>query len=47
MLASALQAGATTIYTEDLQHNQFVAGTLLIFNPFLKVAMQDESVSIT
>jgi len=40
ILAAALQAGATVIYTEDLQHNQLIAGTLRIVNPFLNLAMQ-------
>lgn len=40
ILAGALQAGATTLYTEDLQHNQLVGGTLRIVNPFLLLAMQ-------
>jgi predicted nucleic acid-binding protein len=38
MLAAALQAGANTLYTEDLQHWQLVHGTLRIVNPFLDVA---------
>jgi len=42
ILAGALQAGASVIYTEDLQHNQLINGTLRIINPFLNVAMQDE-----
>ena len=37
MLAAALQAGADTLYTEDLQHWQFVRGVLRIVNPFLEV----------
>lgn len=40
ILAGALQAGATTLYTEDLQHNQLIGGTLRIVNPFLMLAMQ-------
>ena len=35
--AAALQAGAGTLYTEDLQHWQLVRGTLRIVNPFLEV----------
>ena len=35
MLAAALQAGADTLYTEDLQHWQLVRGKLRIVNPFL------------
>ena len=38
MLAGALQSGAEVIYTEDLQHNQLVRGTLRIVNPFLPMA---------
>ena len=37
MLAAALQAGAGTLYTEDLQHWQLVRGTLRVVNPFLEV----------
>ena len=38
VIAAALQAGADVLYTEDLQHNQLIAGTLRIVNPFLTVA---------
>ena len=38
VIAAALQAGAEVLYTEDLQHNQLIAGTLRIVNPFLMVA---------
>ncbi len=38
MVAAALQSGADTLYTEDLQHWQLVRGTLRIINPFLDVA---------
>ena len=38
MLAAALQAGAEVLYSEDLQHNQLVGGTLRVVNPFLMVA---------
>jgi predicted nucleic acid-binding protein len=34
ILAAALQAGCTTVYTEDLQHGQMIHG-LRIENPFL------------
>ena len=37
MLAAALQAGSSTLYTEDLQHWQLVRGTLRVVNPFLEV----------
>jgi len=46
ILASALQAGAATLYTEDLQHNQLIGGTLRIVNPFLLLAMQADSSAI-
>ena len=35
MLAAALQAGAATVYTEDLKHHQLLRGSLRIVNPFL------------
>ena len=35
VLATALQAGASKLYTEDLQHWQLVRGTLHIVNPFV------------
>ena len=38
VLAAALQAGAEVFYSEDLQHNQLLGGTLRIINPFLMVA---------
>ena len=38
VLAAALKAGADSVYTEDLQHNQLVRGTLRIVNPFLLLA---------
>lgn len=38
MICAALQAGAEVLYSEDLQHNQLVAGRLRIVNPFLTVA---------
>ncbi len=38
VLAAALQAGAEVFYSEDLQHNQLLGGTLRIVNPFLLVA---------
>lgn len=33
ILAAAMQAGCTTVYTEDLQHGQKI-GSLTIQNPF-------------
>jgi predicted nucleic acid-binding protein len=41
VLASALQADADMLYTEDLQHNQLIRGTLRIVNPFLVVANEE------
>ena len=38
MIAAALQAGAGTLHTEDLQHWQLIRGVLRISNPFLDVA---------
>lgn len=35
IVAAALSAGATELYSEDLQHHQLVDGTLRIINPFL------------
>ena len=43
MIAAALQAGAEVLYCEDLQHNQLIAGTLRIVNPFLAVANESAS----
>jgi predicted nucleic acid-binding protein len=40
ILVSALQSGATVVFSEDLQHNQLIDGTLRIVNPFLDLAMQ-------
>ena len=38
VIAAALEAGAQVLYTEDLQHNQLIAGLLRVVNPFLTVA---------
>jgi len=35
ILASALEAGCITLYSEDLQHNQVIQKGLTILNPFL------------
>lgn len=43
ILAGAMEAGAEVVYTEDLQHNQLVHGSLRIVNPFLMLAMQADS----
>jgi predicted nucleic acid-binding protein len=34
IVASALEAGCTTLYTEDLQDGQIIDGTLVVCNPF-------------
>lgn len=34
MIAAALEAGCTSLYTEDLQHNQAIEDGLRIVNPF-------------
>jgi predicted nucleic acid-binding protein len=47
VLSAALQAGADVLYTEDLQHNQLVHGTLRIVNPFLQVANETDPVLAT
>jgi len=36
VLAAALEAGCSILYTEDIQHNQFIEGKLRIINPFIK-----------
>ena len=35
ILATALQAGCHTLYTEDLQHNQTIHGQLKVINPLI------------
>jgi predicted nucleic acid-binding protein len=35
ILASALEAGCTKLYSEDFQHNQVIQNGLTILNPFL------------
>lgn len=35
ILAAALEAGCPTVYTEDLQNGQVIAGGLTIRNPFV------------
>ena len=39
IVASALESGCTTLYTEDLQHNQQIE-TLTVVNPFLAAVTQ-------
>jgi predicted nucleic acid-binding protein len=34
IIASAIEAGCTTLYSEDLQHNQLIENKLQIINPF-------------
>jgi len=35
IIVSALDAGCQVLYSEDMQHNQFIEGKLKIINPFL------------
>lgn len=35
IIAAALQAGCTTLYSEDMQHGQIIEGRIRIINPFL------------
>ena len=35
IIASALEAECQILYSEDMQHNQFIEGRLKIINPFL------------
>ena len=41
VIAAALQAGAETLYSEDLQHSQSVRGLLRIVNPFLETVHEN------
>jgi len=36
IVASALRAGCTTLYTEDLQHRQVIDRQLTVLNPFAR-----------
>lgn len=38
MLAAALENKCSELYSEDMQNNQIIEGTLKIINPFLKTA---------
>ena len=38
IVAAALCAGCTTLFTEDLQHRQVIDGALIVRNPFIGVA---------
>jgi len=44
IIASALAAGATTLYSEDLHHGQTIDGILRIVSPFAPVARQPRGV---
>ena len=44
IIASALAAGATTLYTEDLHHGQTIDGILRIVSPFAPAARQPRGV---
>jgi len=35
IIASALQANCTILYSEDMQHNQLIENRLIIINPFV------------
>jgi predicted nucleic acid-binding protein len=35
IIATALEAGCTTLYSEDMQHGQVIDGRLTVVNPFL------------
>ena len=35
IIAAALESGCTTLYSEDMQHNQVIEGKLKIVNPFV------------
>jgi predicted nucleic acid-binding protein len=35
IVAAALQANCSTLYSEDMQHNQVIEGKLKIVNPFI------------
>jgi predicted nucleic acid-binding protein len=34
IIATALEASCTTLYSEDMQHGQLIENKLLIINPF-------------
>ena len=36
IISSTLAAGCSTLYSEDLQHNQLIEGKLTIINPYLE-----------
>jgi len=35
VIAAALSAGCTTLYSEDMQHGQVIDGRLTVINPFI------------
>jgi len=35
IIAAALQAGCTTLYSEDMQHRQLIDNLMIVINPFL------------
>lgn len=37
MLASALEQGCTRLYSEDMQHDQMIEGSLRIVDPFISL----------
>jgi predicted nucleic acid-binding protein len=37
IVAAALNAGCTTLFSEDLQHRQIIDGALTIRNPFVGI----------
>ena len=47
MIAAALEAGAGTLYSEDLQHWQLIQGNLRIVNPFIDTVHEPAVISST
>ena len=41
ILASALEAGCSIVYTEDMQHGQLIEQTLTIQNPYTETVSSD------
>ena len=35
IIAAALKTGSSTLYTEDMQHEQVIEGRLTLINPFV------------
>jgi predicted nucleic acid-binding protein len=44
VLASALENGCQTVYSEDMQHKQIIENSLKIINPFLEFLKKDPPV---